>query len=108
MTNLSILGIVIVGWLLPSVVLGDTTQQQQTRHYLLKTNALNYFQNSEEDTEVKGICVDGPPNGGDVTAPDAQTTNREGVQPDLECSSLGPCHVGFTQVRTAFCSHIYF
>ena len=64
-------------------------------HYLLRTNALNVYQdNLELDTEVYGNCVNGPPEGGDLSAPDAQTTRD-----DYQCQELGSCHVAFTQVR---------
>ena len=64
-------------------------------HYLLQTNALNAYQdNLELDTDVYGNCINGPPEGGDPSAPDAQTTRD-----DYKCQELGSCHVAFTQVR---------
>ena len=84
-----------------AVVSAEPTEMTQQTHYLLKTNALNYFENHEIDTEIRGNCENGNPKEEDVSAPDAQTTNRAGAKPDSRCTALGPCHIGFTQVRTA-------
>ena len=81
-----------------AVVSAEPTATAQQTHYLLKTTALNYFENHEIDTDVRGICENGNPKDGDPSAPDAQTTNRAGANPDSKCTALGPCHIGFTQV----------
>ena len=89
----STLTILIFTALLGSGVVNGLESSTRT-HYLLRTNALNYLGfNLELDDEVYGSCIDGPPEGGSRSAPDAQTTRD-----DYDCMELGACHVGFTQV----------
>ena len=58
--------------------------------YLLKTNALDYYENLEIDDLVQGNC---PSQLGNINTPDSQTTRN-----DEKCQALGDCHIAFTQV----------
>ncbi|KAG7374789.1 hypothetical protein IV203_013884 [Nitzschia inconspicua] len=73
-----------------ALALGTSIVNANNINYLLQTNALNYQDNFEVDTEIYGHCIAGTPESN--LKADTQTTRY-----DEKCKELGPCHIGFTQ-----------
>ena len=71
---------------------------------ILYTSALNYDSNIEIDQFMDPTaCVDGPPEGGSLLAPDAQTTTAE----DSQCLQVGRCHLSNTEIGELVTYNVY-